>query len=329
MSSLIVSLAACDYDRTRALFNGKVQIRGCEVIPVAMAPEEAFHRAFRYQEFDITELSLSNYMNLTARGIGHYAAIPVFPSRLFRHSSIYVRADRGIEKTEDLRGKLVGVPEYQMTAAVWIRGILQDEYGVLPSQLRWRNGGLEEPGRKQKVALDLAADIELRPLPDDETLSQSLNDGKIDALISALAPSCFKRNPMVRRLFQDYRSAEADYYRRTRIFPIMHVVGIRRSLVEKHPWLAVNTYLAFLEAKRLCYRDMEKIGHLFTTLPWPVDELERARALMGEDFWSYGVQQNAREIDAITRYAHEQALTARRLTAEDLFVPSTFDLAKV
>jgi 4,5-dihydroxyphthalate decarboxylase len=329
MSSLIVSLAACDYDRTRALFNGKVQIRGCEVIPVAMAPEEAFHRAFRYQEFDITELSLSNYMNLTARGIGHYAAIPVFPSRLFRHSSIYVRADRGIEKPEDLRGKLVGVPEYQMTAAVWIRGILQDEYGVLPSQLRWRNGGLEEPGRKQKVALDLAADIELRPLPDDETLSQSLNDGKIDALISALAPSCFKRNPMVRRLFQDYRSAEADYYRRTRIFPIMHVVGIRRSLVEKHPWLAVNTYLAFLEAKRLCYRDMEKIGHLFTTLPWPVDELERARALMGEDFWSYGVQQNAREIDAITRYAHEQALTARRLTAEDLFVPSTFDLAKV
>jgi 4,5-dihydroxyphthalate decarboxylase len=306
-----------------------VQIRGCEVIPVAMAPEEAFHRAFRYQEFDITELSLSNYMNLTARGIGHYAAIPVFPSRLFRHSSIYVRADRGIEKPEDLRGKLVGVPEYQMTAAVWIRGILQDEYGVLPSQLRWRNGGLEEPGRKQKVALDLAADIELRPLPDDETLSQSLNDGKIDALISALAPSCFKRNPMVRRLFQDYRSAEADYYRRTRIFPIMHVVGIRRSLVEKHPWLAVNTYLAFLEAKRLCYRDMEKIGHLFTTLPWPVDELERARALMGEDFWSYGVQQNAREIDAITRYAHEQALTARRLTAEDLFVPSTFDLAKV
>jgi 4,5-dihydroxyphthalate decarboxylase len=329
MSSLIVSLAACDYDRTRALFNGKVQIRGCEVIPVAMAPEEAFHRAFRYQEFDITELSLSNYMNLTARGIGHYAAIPVFPSRLFRHSSIYVRADRGIEKPEDLRGKLVGVPEYQMTAAVWIRGILQDEYGVLPSQLRWRNGGLEEPGRKQKVALDLAADIELRPLPDDETLSQSLNDGKIDALISALAPSCFKRNPMVRRLFQDYRSAEADYYRRTRIFPIMHVVGIRRSLVEKHPWLAVNTYLAFLEAKRLCYRDMEKIGHLFTTLPWPVNELERARALMGEDFWSYGVQQNAREIDAITRYAHEQALTARRLTAEDLFVPSTFDLAKV
>jgi 4,5-dihydroxyphthalate decarboxylase len=268
-------------------------------------------------------------MNVTARGISHYAAIPVFPSRLFRHSSIYVRADRGIERPEDLRGKIVGVPEYQMTAAVWIRGILQDEYGLLPGQIRWRNGGLEEPGRKQKVALELPAEIELRPLPEGETLSQSLDQGKIDALISALAPSCFGRNPMVRRLFPDYRAAEEDYYRRTRIFPIMHVVGIRKSLLEKHPWLAVNTYLAFLEAKRLCYRDMEKIGHLFTTLPWPIDELERARALMGEDFWSYGVQQNAREIETITRYAHEQALTARRLTAEDLFVPSTFDLAKV
>jgi 4,5-dihydroxyphthalate decarboxylase len=326
---LTVSLAGCDYDRTRALFTDKVRIRGCDVIPVAMPPEEAFHRAFRYQEFDITELSLSNYMNVTARGTSHYAAIPVFPSRLFRHSSIYVRGDRGIERPEDLRGKIVGVPEYQMTAAVWIRGILQDEHGVRPGEMRWRNGGLEEPGRKQKVALDLPAEIELRPLGDGETLSRSLDEGKIDALISALAPSCFGRNPAVRRLFRDYRAAEEDYYRRTRIFPIMHVVGIRKSLLDKHPWLGVNAYLAFLEAKRLCYRDMEKIGHLFTTLPWPVDELERARALMGEDFWSYGVQQNAREIDAITRYAHEQGLTARRLTADDLFVPSTFDLAKV
>lgn len=329
MSKLTVSLSACDYDRTRALFNGTVAIRGCEVIAVAMAPEEAFHRAFRYQEFDITELSLSNYMNVTARGISHYVAIPVFPSRLFRHSSIYVRADRGIERPLDLRGKVVGVPEYQMTAAVWIRGILQDDYGVQPAEMRWRNGGLEQAGRKQKVALELLKDIDLQELPAGETLSKALDEGRIDAVVSALAPSCFNRNPMVRRLFPDYRAAEEDYYRRTGIFPIMHVVGIRKSLLEKHPWLAVNTYLAFLEAKRLCYRDMEKIGHVFTTLPWPVDELERARKLMGEDFWSYGVQQNTREIDAITRYAFEQGLTSRRLNAEDLFVSSTFDLAKV
>jgi 4,5-dihydroxyphthalate decarboxylase len=329
MTKLTVSLAGCDYDRTRAIFDGRVQIKGCDAIPVAMSPEEAFHRAFRFQEFDITELSLSNYMNVTAKGIGHYAAIPVFPSRLFRHSSIYIRSDRGIEKPEDLKGKIIGVPEYQMTAAVWIRGILEDEYGLRPSDMRWRNGGLEQPGREQKVKLDLPAGIELQAIPTTETLAQHLDDGRIDALITALAPSCFKKNPQVRRLFPDYRAAEEEYYRRTGIFPIMHVVGIRKSLLEQHPWLAVNTYAAFLEAKALCYRDQEKIGHLFTTLPWPVDELERARELMGPDFWSYGVQQNKREIEAISRYAFEQGLNARRLTAEDLFVPSTFDLAKV
>lgn len=329
MTKLTVSLAGCDYDRTRALFDGRVGIQGCETIAVAMSPEEAFHRAFRFQEFDITELSLSNYMNVTARAISHYAAIPVFPSRLFRHSSIYVRGDRGIERPEDLKGKVIGVPEYQMTAAVWIRGILQDEYGLRPSDMRWRNGGLEQPGREQKVKLELPENVELQAIPRTETLSQHLDEGKIDALISALAPSCFGRNPQVRRLFRDYRAAEEDYYRRTRIFPIMHVVGIRKSLLEKHPWLAVNTYVAFMEAKRLCYRDLEKIGHLFTTLPWPVAELEHARSLMGADFWSYGVKENHREIEAITRYAFEQGLNAHRLTAEDLFVPSTFDLAKV
>lgn len=329
MGKLTISLAGCDYDRTRALFDGRVQIKGCETIPVAMSPEEAFHRAFRFQEFDITELSLSNYMNVTAKGIGHYAAIPVFPSRLFRHSSIYVRADRGIEQPADLKGKIVGVPEYQMTAAVWVRGILQDEYGLKPEDMSWRNGGLEQPGREQKVKLELPSGVELVAIPPTETLSQQLDEGKIDGLITALAPSCFKRNPLVGRLFPDYRAVEEDYYRRTGIFPIMHVVGIRKSLIEKHPWLAVNTFVAFLEAKRLCYRDLEKIGHLFTTLPWPVEELERARALMGEDFWSYGAKGNARELDAITRYAFEQGLNVRCLTSEDLFVPSTLDLAKV
>jgi 4,5-dihydroxyphthalate decarboxylase len=216
-----------------------------------------------------------------------------------------------------------------MTAAVWVRGILADEYGLRPEDVRWRNGGLEQPGRKPKVKLDLPPNIELEPIPLSETLSQHLDTGKIDALISALAPSCFKRNPVVRRLFPDYPAVEEDYYRRTGIFPIMHVVGIRKSLLQQHPWLAVNTYAAYVEAKRLCYLNQEKIGHLFTTLPWPVDQLERARALMGEDFWSYGVKENMKALETITRYAFEQGLNARRLTVEDLFVPSTLDLAKV
>jgi 4,5-dihydroxyphthalate decarboxylase len=328
MTKLTVSLAGVDYDRTRALFDGTVQIEGCETIAVAMSPEQAFHRAFRFQEFDITELSLSSYMNVLDRGMSHYVAIPVFPSRLFRHSSIYIRTDRGITGPRDLAGRLVGVPEYQMTAAVWVRGILQDRYGVRPADMRWRTGGLEEPGRVEKSRLSLP-DIDLAPIPSTETLSRHLESGQIDALISALAPSCFGRDPKIGRLFPDYRAAEEAYYKDTGIFPIMHVVGIRRRLIEAHPWLAVNTFMAYVRAKEICMRDMEKIGHLFTTLPWPVEELQRARALMGHDFWSYGADTNMRELEAVTRYAHEQGLTSRRIPLDELFVPSTLSLAKV
>lgn len=329
MTKLTVSLAGVDYDRTRALFDGTVQIAGCETICCAMSPEEAFHRAFRYQEFDITELSLSNSMALVARDAHAYIAIPVFPSRLFRHSSIYIRGDRGIERPEDLRGKVIGVPEYTMTAALWIRGILQDDYGLRAADVRWRSGGLEQPGREARVSLTLPPEIELQPLPAGETLTQYLDDGRIDGLISALAPSCFGRNPMVRRLFPDYRAAEEAYFERTRMFPIMHVVGIRRSLLEKHPWLAVNTYVAYQKAKDICYRQLETIGHLFTTLPWPVEEFQRARTLMGEDFWSYGVEANRRELAAVSRYAVEQGIIDRQLCVEDLFASSTLSLSKI
>jgi 4,5-dihydroxyphthalate decarboxylase len=330
MSKLTLSLAGVSYDRTRALFDGTMEIEGCEIIPLPMSPEQAFYRAFRFQEFDITELSLSSYMNVLDRmgNDSDYVAIPVFPSRLFRHSSIYIRTDRGINRPEDLTGKLVGVPEYQMTAAVWIRGILQDQYSVRPTDVRWRTGGLEEAGREEKSKLSLTG-LDLYSIPPTETLSGQLNEGKIDALISALAPSCFGNNLNVTRLFPNYRDVEEAYYTATGIFPIMHVVGIRRRLVEAHPWLAVNTFMAYLRAKEICYRNMEKIGHLFTTLPWPIDDLQRARALMGNDFWSYGVQKNLLTLEAITRYAHEQGLTSRRFASEDLFVPSTLQLVKV
>ena len=333
MAKLTVSLAGVDYDRTRALFDGTLEIAGCEVVACAMSPEEAFHRAFRYQEFDITELSLSNYMSQIARGTNGegspYIAIPAFPSRLFRHSSIYIRGDRGIERPEDLKGKLIGVPEYQMTAAVWIRGILHDEYGVKAADIRWRTGGLEQPGRESRIALTLPPEIESQPLPAGETLSAQLDNGELDGVISALAPSCFGHNRAVRRLFPDYRAAEEEYYRRSRMFPIMHTVGIRRSLVETHPWLAVNTYVAYLKAKELCYRHLETIGHLFTTLPWPIEQLEQARALMGEDFWSYGVEPNRRELEALSRYAHEQGINPRQVAIDELFALSTLSLAKV
>jgi 4,5-dihydroxyphthalate decarboxylase len=329
MSRVTLSLSCCAYDRTRALFDGRVGIAGCEVFPVAMSPEEAFHRAFRYGEFDVTELSLSSYMVQLAEGRNDYVGIPVFPSRLFRHSSIYIRTDRGIGRPQDLVGKVVGVPEYQMTVALWMRGLLADEYGVKPADLRWRNGGLEDAGRAGVVALSLPPEVELRPIPAGRTLSQELADGGIDALLSARAPSCFGKVPEVARLFPDYRAAEEDFFRRSGIFPIMHLIGIRRSLVERFPWLPVNVQMAFEEAKRLCMIDLAKIGHLYTTLPWAVDELERTRALMGQDFWPYGLQANRHVLDAMTRYAAEQGLTARRLDVAELFPASTLDLAKV
>lgn len=329
MSRVTLSLSCVAYDRTRALFDGRVGITGCEVFPVAMSPEEAFHRNFRHQEFDVTELSMSSYMVQLAEDRCPYVGIPVFPSRLFRHSSIYIRSDRGIARPEDLKGKLVGVPEYQMTVALWMRGVLSDQYGVKPADMRWRTGGLEDPGRGNVVSLKLPPDVELQPIPAEDTLSGQLAAGKIDALLTARAPSCFGKVPEVMRLFPDYRTAEEDYFRATGIFPIMHLVGIRRSLVERFPWLPVNVFMAFEEAKRLCLIDLAKIGHLYTTLPWAVDELARTRALMGEDFWPYGLQANAHVLDRMTHYAAEQALTARRLDVAELFPRSVTDLAKV
>ncbi len=329
MSKLTISLACCDYDRTRALFDGRVEIEGCETIAVDMSPEEAFHRAFKYQEFDVTELSMSSYMNVQSRGGSPYVGIPAFVSRLFRHSSIYIRTDRGIEKPQDLKGKIVGVPEYQMTAALWVRGILADEYGVQASEISWRNGGLEEGGREERAPLHLPPEIELKSLPKDETLAQHLDEGRIDALISARAPSSFHSNDRIDRLFPNYRDAEEAYFRKTGMFPIMHMIGIRRTIAEAHPWLAANVYVAFLKAKRMCYEHLGEVGHLYTTLPWPVFEFDRIREMMGDDYWRYGVTECAHEIEAMTRYSFEQGLSARKLTPEDLFAAPTFELSKL
>jgi 4,5-dihydroxyphthalate decarboxylase len=329
MAKLTISLACCDYDRTHALFDGRVPVEGCEIVGVPMSPEEAFHRAFKYQEFDVTELSMSSYMNVQSRGGSPYIGIPVFVSRLFRHSSIYVRKDAGISKPEDLKGKIVGVPEYQMTAALWVRGILQDEYGVLPSEIAWRNGGLEEGGREERSPLHLPDEIDLQSIPKDETLAEHLNDGRLDAVISARAPSCYHSNDDIVRLFPDYKTAEQAYYAKTGMFPIMHLVGVKRSIVEKHPWLPVNLYVAFLKAKQLCYEEMEQVGHLAHTMPWPVYELEQVRKLMGEDHWKYGALENEKEISAMTRYSFDQGISARKLEAEDLFAESTFELFKL
>jgi len=323
---LPISLACRGYDRVRALADGRVGVEGCELTLLPLGPEEVFFRAFSRAEFDVSELSLSTYLMTLGRDDPPYVALPVFVSRMFRHSAIYVRTDRGISEPADLKGRAVGVPEYQVTAAVWVRGMLQDEYGVAPSDLRWRTGGLEEPGRREKLALALPPGIEVRPVASDRTLSRMLAEGEIDALVAPRVPSCFARGaPGVGRLFADHRSVERAYYRKTGFFPIMHVIGIRRALLERHPWLARSVYKAFAEAKRVATAELADLTALQATLPFLAAELEDTRALMGEDYWPYGVEANRPALEALVRYSFEQGLSPRRLAVEELFAPATLE----
>ncbi len=330
MAKLPISLSVCAYDRTAALFDGRVSIEGCDVNAVALEPEESFHRAFKYREFDVTELSLSSHTLSTARGDAHYVGIPAFVSRLFRHSSLYIRSDRGIKRPEDLKGKTIGLPEYQMTANVWLRGILADEYGVQPRDIKWRNGGLEEPGRGERTPIKLPDDVELVSVPANRNLSDMLEKGEIDGLISARAPSCFLRGaPNIDRMWHNYWEVEEAYFRKTKIFPVMHIIGVRRSLAEQHPWLPVSIFKAFIKAKELCMHELGQIGHLSTSLPWSVAEYERLQRVMGHDFWSYGFEANHHVLDTLARYSHEQGLSVRRLPVEEMFWPATHDLSKI
>ena len=330
MAGLQLSLACCNYDRTAALFDGRVTIEGCDVSLVPIEPEEAFHRAFKYNEFDVSEVSLSSSLVTISRHENHYVGIPAFVSRLFRHSSLYVRTDRGINEPKDLRGKTVGLPEYQLTANVWVRGILQDEYGVKPNEMVWRGGGLEDAGRGERAKLNLPSDIDFKPIPQDRTLSDMLEKGELDAVLSARAPSCFLRGAAnVDRLFPNYPEVEGAYFQRTGIFPIMHMIGLRKSLAERHPWLAVSIYKAFIKAKELCMVEMGQIGHLAVSLPWGVAAYEQARRTMGADYWSYGIEPNRHVLDTLARYSFEQGLSARRVEVDEIFAPSVHELVKI
>jgi len=330
MAQLSLSMACGLYDRTFALFDGRVRIEGCDLNPVPLLPEEMFHRAFRYGEFDVTEMSLCTHSVSVARGVDKYVGIPAFTSRAFRHSGIYIRTDRGIKGPEDLKGKVIGIPEYQQTALVYIRGFLKDDYGVSAADIKWRSGGVEEPGRDERIQLDLPKEIDLKLVPEGRTLSDMLARGEIDGIMSARCPSVFfNGTPNIGRLFPDYPAAEEAYYGRSGIFPIMHLIGVRKTLVEQNPWLPVSIFKAFMRAKEIALEEMGIIGHLAVTLPWPVAQLEQARRLMGHDFWSYGVDSNRKTLGALLRYMEEQGLTPKRMPIESLFAPSTLDLTKV
>lgn len=325
-----ITIACGDYDRVRAIKDGRVKVEGCDVTFLPLEPEEVFFRAFRYAEFDVCELSFSSFLRVTSQNKADYVGIPAFVSRVFRHNAIYIRTDRGIEKPEDLRGKLVGLPEYQMTAPVWMRGMLEDEYGVRPDEIHWRSGGQEEAGRDERTPLTLDNGVDLQPIPEDRTLSEMFAAGELDALMTARAPSPFVRGePNIARLFPDYRAVEKAYYEKTKLFPIMHLMGVKKELAEQYPWLPGSLYKAFVQARDIAYEEVREITALLITLPWVEAEALETMALMGEDYWRYGVKESAHEIEALTRYSYDQGLSERKLTAEDLFAPSTFEISKI
>lgn len=324
MTKLQISVAMGDYDRTRPLVDGRAQVDGAEIIPMLLSPEEMFFRAFRHQAFDVSELSLSSYSISVARGDPHYVAVPVFLSRAFRHTSVYVRKDRGIERPEDLKGRRIGIAEYQLSANVWIRGILEEQHGVAPSEITWVRGGMHTPGRPEKIKVTLPDDITVEEAPEGATLNAMLEAGEIDGFIGPRAPRCFAEgHPQVGRLWSDSMAAAEDYYRRSRIFPIMHVLGVRRSLADAHPWLPGALLKAFTEAKRIAEDLLSDTSATKVTMPFVEDTLDRARRLMGPDPWSYGLAPNAHVLDRFLDYHHAQGLSPRRVQVEELFHPGS------
>jgi 4,5-dihydroxyphthalate decarboxylase len=328
MSKLKLTLGCWNYDRTRAIQDGSVQPDGIDINYLDMPVEETFFRMARYREFDVSEMSLSSYSVSLHRDPKPFVAIPVFPSRFFRHSSIYVNAKSGINEPKDLIGKKIGVPEFQMTAPVWIRGILSDHYGVPVDSVTYHTGGEEEPGRYEKMKLNLPQNIKVTPIPEDRTLAQMLRSGEIDAFHTARKPSTYD-GVNVKRLFEDYRPIELDYYRKTKIFPIMHTVAIRREVYEANRWIAQSLFKAFCEAQRRTYHDLQETAALKAMVPWLSHDIEEARREMGDDYWSYGFENNRSVLDTFLRYHHECGLSPRLLKAEELFAPETLEAFKI
>lgn len=330
MSKLRLTLACWDYDRTRALADGRVTPEGVDLNLLPLDVEETFFRMLRGREFDAAEMSLSSYCVSLLRDDPAFVAIPVFPSRFFRHGCIFVSTRSGIREPADLIGRRIGVPEYQMTAPVWIRGLLADDYGVDPASVQYFTGGEEEPGRDEKLKLTLPPRFSVTPIGPEQTLARMLADGEIDALHTARTPSTFYSRPDdVKRLFPDFVGVEKAYYRRTGIFPIMHVIAFRRDVYEANRWVARSLFKAFVAAQRITYDNLAVTSAMTSMLPWQVAAVEDARAELGDDWWPYGLDRNRAVLDTFLRYHHEQGLSARRLQPEELFAPETFEAFKI
>lgn len=320
------TMACQAYDRMEPLHRGTVPVGGANINFLDLPVEETFFRMARFEEFDIAEMSLSSYVLSLSRG-APFVAVPVFPSRAFRHSGVYVRADSMLSRPEDLAGRVVGVPEYQITAAVWMRGIFDEHHGLPVDAVSYRTGGLDQPGREEKLVLSLPTGLTVSPIGDDQTLSRLLLEGEIDALYSARNPSPYNASDHggIRRLFRDVEDVERRYFSDTGIFPIMHTLVIRRDVYERNRWLPRELMKAAEESKRIGLGGMEETAALRVALPWIWAEVERTRDALGADWWPYGLEANRHVLDTFLRYAFEQGLAERRYAPEELFVPEALE----
>lgn len=329
MPDLNLSIAVGDYDHIRDLTSGRIKAEGIALSASHLPVEEMFFRFTKFQEWDMAEMSFAKSISILSQPDPWIALIPVFPSRAFRHSSMYVRADRAIRTPADLAGKRIGVPEWAQTAAIYSRGMLASEYGIDLKGIDWVQAGVNDPGRREKVSLQLPPGLRCTPRP-DRSLSDLLEHGDLDAVLSARAPRAFLEHPdRICRLFPNYREVEHAYWQKTGVFPIMHVIAIRRDTYERNRWIAGNLLRAFEEAKQRSLARMADITASSVPLPWVADYAAQSREIMGADFWPYGIEANRVTLETFCRYAWEQGITARPMSPEDLFVPEVLQSVKV
>lgn len=319
MARLRLSLACGRNDRTAALLSGLVRADGIDLTCLNIEPVQLFHRQLHHQEFDVAEMSLSAYIALKSRSIDDFTALPIFTSRLFRHSYIFVNSESGVSAATDLKGRVVGVPEYHMTAALFIRGLLSDEYSLAASDVSWVQGGQESPGRQERIALDLPRGISLRHEP-HVSLNKMLVDGAIQALVTATAPPAWRSgDPRVRRLFADPVTAASEWYRKTQIYPIMHAVVVRSSVLRANPWVGQSLYDVFVQSKNIGLASLEADGVSAVALPFTDLHVEHAHRLLGLDLWPYGLPANLPTLEAAVRYSFEQGISQRKMEVRELF----------
>lgn len=334
-AGLAINMAGYDYDRVHSLIDGRVGIEGCNIdFEISSVGEMNTHIFNGPQTREVTEVGLHPFMLAYANdAFRDYTLIPVFPLRVFRHKSVFIRTDRGIKKPEDLRGKKIGVTGYSSTSLTWIRGIFQDEYGVTPDDVQWVFSSMDSAAKasggpsKQENVLPEGLTISMGLEGQDE--SDLLESGEIDALFHAAEPRCYiQGHPMVERLFHDFRTTERAYFAKTGIFPIMHAVAIRKDVLEQNPWLAEAVFNAYSQAKQMTYDYLLKSAWYKTSLPWVSQEMEETRTLMGKNYWPYGIESNRDALTTLFRYSYEQGFSSRELTIEELFHPSGLHLSE-